>query len=112
VRRELTFGVARSGQYLEVVPAKSDLVVLLQEYVRLGAAGARYHGLATGQQRLEPTRAGDVIRVHVRVHCNRKKHHPERSSKRASHCCRRTMPPRREIVASRNRTFFNVLRGW
>lgn len=50
--------------------AELDLIVRLQEYVRSGTAAARYHGPAAGQQALQPARPGDVVRVHVRVHCN------------------------------------------
>lgn len=55
--------------------AKLNPIVRFQEYVRLGTAGARYYRLTTGEQRLESTRAGDVVRVHVRVHCNRQQDH-------------------------------------
>lgn len=68
----LTFGVTWGGKHFQMMPAESDLIVRLQEYIRLGAAAVRYHGFATGQQRLQSTGAGDVVRVHVRVHCNRR----------------------------------------
>lgn len=55
------------------MPAELQPIERLQEYISLGAAVTRYHRLATRQHRFQPSRPGDVVRVHVRVHCNNEK---------------------------------------
>jgi len=72
-RESLTFGVTWGGHHSQLVPAELNLLVRLQEHVRLGTAAARYHGSAAGQHGLQSTRSSDVVGVHMCVHCNSEK---------------------------------------
>lgn len=69
--RHAAAGVTRGGQRPDAMPAKLHDVLVLQILVGQCTAGLRDDALGAGQQLLQEARASYVIRMHVRVYCQR-----------------------------------------
>lgn len=69
--RHASVGVPRSGQSVNGVTSKAYLIALLQVKVGLSAASLRDHGRAAWKKLLQPSGAGNMIGMEVRIHCGR-----------------------------------------